>query len=596
MKFLQKFFPFLGLGCALTLFGQDVPGDTDDVLIRALEDEMHRSLAELQIDAEPKPYFVSYTVNETSFILVQSILGATIDTSQRFTRNLSVALRVGNRELDNSNFVGTNTEVSGGGSFPTTDSYDELRRAIWMRTDAAYKEAVSLLSAKKTTLTQQPRSDRANDFSVEEPFNYVSDNQFATVDTGKLTAFANEISAVLKGYPDLQKTSTVVSFVSNTRNYIDSDGNSHRLVSSLCTLRSYATAQAADGAMVSDYVFTSANNCADLYEDKAEITQRHKNLVASVMEFTEAEHVRSYTGPVLISAEASAGFFSQVFSMRAGARPRPVIETGANPVFENLRNPFMDKVGARVLPRFLSIVNDPTIAEFEGVPLLGSYVVDSEGMPARRTELIKDGQLRALLTTRSPVKDFDKSSGSNRYRAAMPGNLFVSSNESVSDEELKQEFLTLVRDSGNDFGIVIKRFHDVDSTIVGSSMEGIGALTEIFSRGSIVLFPTLRAYRVNLDGTEVPIRTLTVNSFTDSQLRDIVAVSDTPRAFNVAMPFSHATIFTAWFVANLGGLALFGNPMFVGVISPDVLIEELTLQGGSTDHPRLPIVSRPASD
>ncbi len=596
MKFIQKLCLLLGISGTLTLFGQNNGLDADDVLVRALKDELQRSLSDLQIDAEPKPYFIAYTVNETSFNIVQSILGATVDKSQRFNRNLGIALRVGSRELDNTNYVGSNPAVSRTASFPLTDSYDEIRRALWMRTDAAYKEAIGLLAAKKTALQQHPRTDRANDFSEEEPFNYVSDNPRATFDPEKLTAFANEISAEMKGISELQKTSTVVSFVSNVRTYIDSDGNSHRLVSSLCTLRSYASAQATDGAMVHDYVSTSASSCSKLYESKAEIKESHKLLVASVLEFIEAEHIRSYTGPVLISSEASASFFSQVFSMRAGARPRPVIESGINPVLENLRNPFMDKVGARVLPRFLSVTNDPTTGEFEGVPLLGSYIVDSEGMPARRTELITDGKLHTLLTTRSPVKDFDKSSGSNRYQAAMPGNLFVSSNESFSNDELKQEFLTLIQDSGNEFGIVIKRFHDVDSTIAKSSMNGIGALTDLFSRGSIVLFPTLRAYKVNLDGTEVPVRTLTVDSFTDSQLRDIVAVSDIRRAFNVTMPFSHATIFTAWYAAGLGGLAFFGNPVFVGVVSPDVLIEELTLQGGTTDHPRLPIVSRPTSE
>ena len=596
MKILQKVCLLLGLAIGLSLFGQSNGQDTEDVLTRALKDELQRSLAELQIDAEPTPYFIAYTVNDTSFNIVQSILGATVDRSQRFNRNLAIALRVGSRELDNTNSIGANPSVSGAGSFPLTDSYDEIRRVVWMRTDAAYKEAVGLLAAKKTALQQHPRTDRANDFSEEDQFNYISDNQPITVDLDKLTEFANEMSAEMKGISELQKTSTVVNFVSNKRTYIDSDGNSHRLVSSLCTLRSYASAQATDGAMVHDYVSTSARSCSELYKRKDEIKQHLETLVASVLEFKEAEHVRSYTGPVLISSEASAGFFSQVFSMRAGARPRPVIESGINPVFENLRNPFMDKIGARVFPRFLSVTNDPTTSEFEGVPLLGSYIVDSEGMPARRTEVIKDGQLQALLTTRSPVKDFDKSSGSNRYRAAMPGNLFVSSSESVSVDELKQEFLTLIQDSGNDFGIVIKRFHDVDSTIVASALNGMGALTDSFSRGSIVLFPTLRAYKVNLDGTEVPIRTLTVDSFTDSQLRDIVAVSETRGAFNVAMPFSHATIFTAWYAASLGGLALFGNPVFVGVVSPDVLIEELTLQGGTTDHPRLPIVSRPTSE
>ncbi|MCY4128442.1 MAG: hypothetical protein OXG15_04275, partial [Gammaproteobacteria bacterium] len=120
-------------------------------------------LTELQIDDEPPPYFLAYAVDEVSMSAVQSILGGTADTSQTTSRNLSVNVRVGDRELDNTNFEGSGGGMfggllgglmGGGGSFPLTDSYDELRRVIWMSTDAAYKEAVSSLAAKKTALEQ----------------------------------------------------------------------------------------------------------------------------------------------------------------------------------------------------------------------------------------------------------------------------------------------------------------------------------------------------------------------------------------------------------------------------------------------------------
>ena len=602
MKFMQKLLLCFGLACTLGVLGQTAKG-TDDVLIRALKDEMQRSLAELQIDFEPKPYFIAYVVDSGSSNIVQSILGATADTSQRSNRRLNVVVRVGSRELDNTNFTAggvglANFGVGGGigNSFPLTDSYDELRRVIWMNTDAAYKKAVSELSAKKTALEQQSSLERANDFNQEEPFEYVVDRQVDSVDAGKFTAFANEISAVMKGHPDLQSTSTVVSYVANTRTYIDSDGNFNRLVSSLCSLRSQVTAQAEDGSMVNDHVTVYASSCAKLYANVEEIKQRHQALVASVREFMAAEQVRAYTGPVLISEEASAGFFAQAFGSRAGATALPVSEAGSFNMFGGLQNPFMDKIGARVLPRFLSVVNDPTVSEYEGMSLLGSYVVDGQGMPSRRTELIKDGQLQALLTTRSPVKDFEKSTGSSRQGAPMPGNLFISTNESMTEEELKQELLLWVRDSGNEFGIVIKRFNDLESTIAGSSFEGIMALSQSLIGGGIPIFPTLRAYKVNLDGSEVPIRSLSVPSFSDGQLKDIVAVSDTLRAYNVAQTFAPATFMAGWLGAGLGGMSALGIPSFIGVVSPSLLLEELSLQGGSAGNPRLPIVAHPESD
>ncbi|MYD45238.1 MAG: hypothetical protein F4W92_02655 [Gammaproteobacteria bacterium] len=605
MNYVPKLFLLVLLSLAVGTPGQSTK-DTDDVLIRALQDEMERSLTELQIDDEPPPYFLSYTVNETSMSVIQSILGGSADSNHSTNRNFSVNVRVGDRELDNTNFEGSGGGMFGlggllgglfgGGSFPLTDSYDELRRVIWMNTDSAYKEAVSSLAAKKTALEQQPSLERANDFNEEEPFEYVSESEFTPIDIDRVTAFANELSSVLKGHPELQQTSTIVTYVTNKRTYIDSDGNFNRLESSLCTVRTQASAQAEDGAMVNDYLTVYANNCEELYNDIEELKQRHEQLIASVLEFKNAEHVRAYTGPVLITDEATGDFFSQVLGSRAGAVPLPVSESSGFGMMGMLQNPFMDKIEARVFPRFLSVVNDPTIREHDGVSLMGSYVVDSEGMPARRTELIKDGKLLTLLTTRAPTKELNKSTGSNRTGTPLPGNLFISSSEGMTEEELKQELLMLVEDSGNDYGIVIKRFSDIGSLALGAGFDGIVAVSQSMMGGGIPLLPTLHAYKVEKDGTEVAIRPLTVTSFSDSQLKDIVAVSDTVRVHNVSTPFSTSTLMSALF-GSLGGLGgAFGSPGFLGVVAPDVLLEELSFQGGGTGHPRLPIVAHPASE
>ena len=601
MNYVQKLFLFVALTLTVGLQGQ-ASKDVDDVLIRALTDEMERSLTELQIDDEPPPYFLAYAVDEVSMSAVQSILGGTADKNQTTSRNLSVNVRVGDRELDNTNFEGSGGGMfggllgglMGGGSFPLTDSYDELRRVIWMSTDAAYKEAVSSLAAKKTALEQQPNFERFNDFNEEEPFEYVSERDLASIDIDRVSEFANELSAVLKGHPELQQTFTSVTYVTSKRTYIDSDDNFHQLESSLCTVRTQASAQADDGAMVNDYLTVYANNCEELYDDIEELKQRHEELVASVLEFKNAEHVRAYTGPVLITDEATADFFSQVLGSRAGAVPVPV-PAGGFGMMGALQNPFMDKIDARVFPRFLSVVNDPTVREYEGVSLMGSYVVDSEGMPTRRTELIKDGKLLTLLTTRTPTKDTDKSNGSNRMGTPLPGNLFISSSEGMSEEELKQELLLLAEDSGNDFGIVIKRFSDLGSIALGSGMDGLMPVMQSAMGGGIPLLPTLHAYKIDSEGNEVPIRPITVTSFSDSQLKDIVAVSDTVSAYNVSTPFSPSTLMSAM-LGSLGGLGGSFASGFLGVVAPDVLLEELSFQGGGTGHPRLPIVAHPASE
>src|SRR5439155_9138409 len=75
---------------------------------------------------------------------------------------------------------------------------------------------------------------------------------------------------------------------------------------------------------------------------------------------------------------------------------------------------FTKKIGQEVLPKFLSVVDDPTIHEMGGVKLAGTYDYDNEGSPAQRVEVIKDGVLKNFLMSRMPIKNFSISNGHGR--------------------------------------------------------------------------------------------------------------------------------------------------------------------------------------
>ena len=140
-----------------------------------------------------------------------------------------------------------------------------------------------------------------------------------------------------------------------------------------------------------------ARNCSGLAQQELEVAveEMAQNLVAMM----SAETLDSYTGPVLFEHQAAAQLVAQALSGRLADTPKPISDaSGFNP-FASMENPFQNRIDSRVFPRSMSVINDPTIKEFNGKSLLGSYDVDSEGMPARRTELISNGILKALLAT-----------------------------------------------------------------------------------------------------------------------------------------------------------------------------------------------------
>src|SRR5260370_2641447 len=69
---------------------------------------------------------------------------------------------------------------------------------------------------------------------------------------------------------------------------------------------------------------------------------------------------------------------------------------------------------SKVLPDFLTVVDDPTMKEFQGHSLVGSYDVDSEGVKAAPVKVIDKGQLINYLVGREPIRDFPESNGHAR--------------------------------------------------------------------------------------------------------------------------------------------------------------------------------------
>ena len=48
------------------------------------------------------------------------------------------------------------------------------------------------------------------------------------------------------------------------------------------------------------------------------------------------------------------------------------------------KSDWITRIGARVLPASVTVVDDPGAKEFHGTPLIGAYAVDDEGVRAQK--------------------------------------------------------------------------------------------------------------------------------------------------------------------------------------------------------------------
>jgi Predicted Zn-dependent proteases and their inactivated homologs len=195
-------------------------------------------------------------------------------------------------------------------------------------------------------------------------------------------------------------------------------------------------------------------SAAELRTKVVEVADNVKSLIAAPLG-------EAYSGPVLFEGRAGAQLFAELLSSNVTLPRKPVSEPGRPVQF--MGSELEGRIGSRILPEFLDVVDDPTQTSWNNTPLFGSYPVDEEGVVPKPVTLIEKGKLKNFLLTRQPVKGFEASNG----RARMPGssgartaaisNLFVRASESSSNADLKKRLIDLCKQRNKPYGIIVRK-------------------------------------------------------------------------------------------------------------------------------------------
>ncbi len=562
---------------------------SEDVLMKAMRDGLERSLSKLEIEELGKPYFISYRIDDSRSMNATASFGSLLSSRDDRRRTLSVELRVGSYDFDNTNFLSlpsfnqTMMVRSFGGvtPLPLDDDYRELRRQIWLSTDSAYKEALEDLAKKKAALQNKTRTEELPDFSRAEVAKIQDDRPTAEADLAAMEGLVTRLSALFREMPDVY-TSTVDYSVNHTRSiYLNSEGTTYSRSDPRVNFSVAAATQAQDGMALEDFVSAFGRRTADL-PPEAELTKQVKALGERLSELRSAALLDRYNGPVLFTEQAAAELFAQAFAPKLIAQRRPVYgdERMAQFAAQNEGSDFQDRLGARILPRFLSVTDDPTAEAIGDSPLYGGHKVDFEGVAAAKTALIERGYLKTLLVGRGPVEGVPASSGNMSRGGVAPSNLVVTNSQGSSDEELMEELMLLIKDREADYGILVRRLGNpmikaVQDPFRGRSMGG-GQETPVEA--------VTVAYKVFPGGRQELLRNVEISGLSPASFKEIVAVGDTPTVYSLPYMAKSANPFQ-------GGRS---GTSVVTMAVPALLFEELSLKKPSGEIPKLPVAPHPA--
>jgi hypothetical protein len=305
-------------------------------------------------------------------------------------------------------------------------------------------------------------------------------------------------------------------------------------------------------------------------------------MAENVIALTKAPVEESYNGPVLFEGQASAQMFAQVLGRNLALPRKPVAEPGRAGGF--FSSELEGRIGARILPEWMDVVDDPTEKQWRGRDLFGHYKVDMEGIAPERLAIVEKGVLKNFLLTRRPVKSYRASNGRARLpgsfggKAAAFGNLFIQASETVAPAALKAQMLEICRTREKPYGMIIRK---LDFPSSASFEEARRILGQAAGSSQPVSLPLL-VYRAYPDGREELVRGVRFKGLNARSLKDILAASNESYLFE--------------FLDNPAPFAIMGAGSSISetaVIAPSVLIDDLELQKIEQEYPKLPIVPPP---
>jgi len=451
----------LGVTGAFALDAKSAPG-SDDPILRDLQEEMARSKAQLRLDNMAAPYFIDYRVVEIDDWEADAALGGLRSETHSQIRFLLVQVRLGDYKLDSSSAHGEGAiEV-----VPLDNDEHAFRFQVWSATDKAYKQAVEALTDKQARLKQLTIDHPVDDFARADAVQSVEPLVRLKLEHDPWLKMLRDASGIYTQDPNVQFVDATLSFKAVNRYYLNSEGTLVRSGEQLYRMTISGNTQAEDGMRLDRSTVFTANSVGDLPK-AAEFQEGAHTLMTSLKQLREAPLAdEDYHGPVLLSAHSAVPVFASLIGENLlGNKP----ELGQN---ARVRGQFASSYKTRVLPDFLSVVDDPSMDALQGTALLGHYEVDDEGVRAQRVPLVEKGVLVSYLLGRQPIRDFPSSNGHGRaglplnWPAPAWGNLIVSSSEAVSAAELKRKLLAICKERGLDYGYYVETMGTARAPIV----------------------------------------------------------------------------------------------------------------------------------
>ncbi len=393
--------------CRTPRLAQSTRADAEkDPVLKAMLDELDRSMTHLQLPGFEKPFFIQYRIEDVEDFETR----AELRRHRRLISSSHAARRPHHRprrRLQDRQLRRPRRRR------PQMAAIDDdpiaLRSALWTATDQAYKNALAAYAQKQAELKQVQTPPQADDFSKEKPSSRSPRRSQPQARRSCLGRPRRPRQRPLPHRPCRQAPAqhdiqySTAAFPCPRHHHRGS--STAKAPSCASPRRSYQESfgwHAGRRRHAPRSLVRHQRRRARRSRSRPRLsTSTPSTLIASLDDLRKAPLVEEeYHGPVLLSADASADTLHSPARHRSDRHPPAPRNRSAH------QRPLRIELPRARPARLHQRRRRSRLKTFDGKDLVGAYDVDDEGVPAQAVKLVADGQLENYLIGRTPCATF----------------------------------------------------------------------------------------------------------------------------------------------------------------------------------------------
>ena len=446
-----------------------------------LAEELNHAMNHFEALGE-RPHYAALTLTDVDRTVISSSWGELRYSDHENGRFLDVDLRVGTPELDATHALRGISALDGMDrpliKVPFENTPDTaLRIAISQELERQFnkgRERLALLKAERAVKVQE--EDISADFSDVPAVVNRTATDTANLNIAHWEQTLKTLASALRDDPLIHDAVWKYTLTRENKLFVDTKGSRIAHGTTRGRLSLSVTTTLEDGDNASLFRSLDVHDSADL-PTTATLQTWNDALRADLDILAKSPRGKPYSGPVLLSGSAAGVFFHEVFGHRVEGHRQKMEDEGKT---------FGDRLGKSILPDYITIIDDPTLASINGTHLNGYYTYDDEGVAPVPTTLVEQGKFVGFLMGRTPITGFDQSNGHGRRSTgnaptSRMGNTIISSTKSTPLANLRVMLINEAREQGLEYGLMVDQI-DGGFTTTGRTTPNAFSVRAVKSR------------------------------------------------------------------------------------------------------------------